>query len=319
MKRYIRLISLLCFAVLLCGCTAAVPSQNELPPRENPITPVAEAPDALRTDAEVMLYFRYADQPYLAQEVRTVTQLPSQAWEQTLINALLSGPETHSSRLTPLFPEGTRLISTSREGRTLFVTFSDEIMNGYSDEPASWQNDARLAQEIPLRRKLCMQSLVATVTENSDIDRVQVFVEQSAAASSQRLPQAYFKTTESDTPAPPLTRDGSVLLTPDNTVQAMIRAWLTQDWSTLYCYLPEDGSHLDLRSFTDTMEALPRLIDCTASSGSISADGQPASFALSATVADGQSSRTESGMLRLTRSGAVWCATLPQLTGWLEE
>ena len=323
MKRIAKLTAVMLMALLLCGCSTAVHgnlAESTMIPGTSPITPVAEAPEALRIDEEITLFFRYADQPYLAQEIRTVTQLPSQAWEQTIINALLSGPETHSPRLSPLFPDGTQLISTARDGRTLFVTLSGEVMNRYPDEPASWQQDAYWSQEVPRRRLLCMQSLAATITENIDVDRIQVFVAQSEAdGACFRLPQSYFRLNDSATPAAMLTRDGSVLLTPDNTARTITDAWLKQDWATLYQYVLTDDANVNQRSFTAVMESLPRLIDCVCSSGTVSVDGQTASFALTATLDDGRTTHTQSGMLRLTRSGALWCVTLPQLTGWLEE
>ena len=323
MTRIAKLTAVMLLALLLCGCSTVAPgnlAETTMVPGTDPVTPVAEAPEALRIDEEIALFFRYADQPYLAQEIRTVTQLPSQAWEQTIINALLSGPETHSTRLSPLFPEGTQLVSTTREGRTLFVTLSSEVMNAYPDEPAAWQQDAYWAQEVPRRRLLCMQSLAATITENSDVDRIQVFVAQSDVDGvSYRLPQSYFRLNDSATPAAMLTRDGSVLLTPDNTARAITDAWVKQDWAAQYQYVLTDDANLSQRSFTAAMEALPRLTGCTCSSGTISADGQSASYALTATIADGRTTHTQSGMLRLTRSGALWCVTLPQLTGWLEE
>lgn len=110
-----------------------------------------------------------------------------------LISQLLLGPGTASADLNVLFPEGTRVLSTVRQGRTLFVTLSREIMNGYPDEPVDWQEDAEWRTEAPLRRVLCMQSLVATVTENCDVDQVQVLVQAGSTGSgSLRLKQNYF-------------------------------------------------------------------------------------------------------------------------------
>ena len=324
MRKPVLLLMMLLLTALLCGCTPAaqsIPHQTGDSGASQPVAPVAEAPESLHIDANVALFFRYMDEPYLAAEARTVTQRPSQPWENTLISALLSGPETHSTRLNALFPQGTRLIATAREGRTLFVTLSSEIMNAYSDEPVHWQDDAYWSAEVPRRRQLCMQSLVATVTENSDVDRVQVLVAQAdASGSSYRLPQSYFKTTDIESPAPLLTRDGAVLLTPENTMQRIASAWLQQDWAALYSYLRSESSEalparMDYRAFVSTMEALPRLTACTVSSGSVSFDGAQATFSLTATAAGEQ---PISGIVRLVRTGSVWCITLSELTGWLE-
>lgn len=140
-----------------------------------------------------MLYYRCRDEAYLISESRTVTRAPSQSWEYAVIARLLEGPSGTSTGLTRLFPEGTRVLSAVRQGRTLFVTLSKELLNGYSDEPVDWQESETWRRECPLRRRLCMQSLVATVTENCAVDQVQVLVQQTTrTGGSLRLKQNYF-------------------------------------------------------------------------------------------------------------------------------
>ena len=101
----------------------------------------------------------------LAAERRTVSRLPNEPYETALLRLLLEGPSLDAPALRGLFPAGTRVISTSRQGEMLFVTLSYQLMNGYSDEPSNWRSDTAWAQEVPLRRRLAMQAIAATVTE----------------------------------------------------------------------------------------------------------------------------------------------------------
>lgn len=327
MKRMMIFLLLLAAALVLSSCQAVITpgslAVSTMAPDTNPVTPLANASETLRTDETVTLYFRYMDEPFLAAEHRALSQLPTQSWEHVLISALISGPETRSNRLSGLFPEGTRLISAEHDGRTLHVTLSGEIMNGYPDEPAGWHADPYWSQEVPRRRALCMQSLAAAVMENSDIDRIQVFVQQGdGSGMSTRLPLAYFKLDDSDAPAPMLTRDGSMLLTPENTMHAILTAWMQCDWATLYCYLSDadvQGGAVDVRAFTAMMEALPRITSFEHSSGSMSADGSTFTFSLTASLLDNRTTRSEQGIIRLHRSEGLWVVTITQLTGWLEE
>lgn len=316
-------------ALALCGCapmTPALQSTATAVPGTDPVLPEAQAPETLYTAQTATLYFRFQDEPYLAPESRVITQSPSEAYELALLTALLAGPSTHAASLTALFPEGTRVLSTARQGRTLFVTLSKEIMNPYPDEPAGMSSATANAASL-IRRQLCMQSLVATVTENCDVDDVQVLVEQTGtAAESLRLKQRYFLTTEDDSLLVGLqTRQEDLLLTPGNTLRAILDKWLTQDWARLYLYLaakdPVSGvERPSLSDFVTAMENLPRLAACDFSGGSVSPDGRWATFTLHAGILDGAGTRQLPGrVVRLYRSNDLWQISLAQLTQWLEE
>lgn len=290
------------------------------------LLPEAQAPAELYATQAATLYFRFLDEPYLAPETRAVTYAPSQAYELALITALLAGPSAHAAELTSLFPEGTRVLSTARQGRILFVTLSKEIMDPYPDEPADL-SAATAGAESLLRRQLCMQSLVATVTENCDVDDVQVLVEQTgAAAESLRLRQRYFLTTDDDSLLVGLQiRQEELLLTPETTLRAILDGWITQDWARLYRYLaakdPATGEERrSLADFIAAMEGLPRLVSCAFSGGSISLDGASATFTLCPAVLDGGQAREIPGrVLRLCREDGLWRVPLAQLTQWLED
>lgn len=325
---------LLC--LLLCsGCAALevnpmLENVATVVPGTDPILPEAqeEGVSALQSQQQATLYFRFLDEPYLAPESRTITQAPSQSYEMALLSELLSGPGTHSADLSGLFPEGTRVLSTVRQGRTLFVTLSDEIMDGYPDEPASWRDSAAWQQEVPLRRVLCMQSLVATVTENCDVDQVQVLVQQEqTAASSLRLKQRYFMDGAAEEElVGPMTRDDSLLLTPDTTLEAILTCWQNQDWQRMYRYLalrdPASGAERATeQDFITAMEQLSRLTSASYAGGSLSADGSCMTYTLSARLKDaaGYEWDVTQRVVRLYREGDRWKTTFEQITGWLEE
>lgn len=276
--------------------------------------PVPGAPNSLRSQETVTLYFRYLDEPYLAPESRPITLSPDQSREMALLSALLSGPDVQSPELSACFPTGVKALSTVRQGRTLFVTLSAQIMNSWPDEPSSWRDDPYWAQEAPLRRKLAMQSLIATITENCSVDSVQVLVEQSGyVTDSLRLRERYYLTTDdASLLAPALRRDDSLLLTPHNTLQTILTLWHTRDWTRLNRYLALNAN-IDLAG-------LPHLTGFTFTGGAISPDGQSATFTLDATLRAGQTESSVTGrILRLHREAGLWRISPDQLTGWLED
>lgn len=324
-KRLILLACLLLCASMLAGCsTAGLSLQGAIStrvPGTNPALPEAEAPDALSTRETATLFFRYLSEPYLAAETRIITHSPSQPYELALITELLSGPGSHTTDLTSLFPTGTQVLSTVSQGRTLFVTLSKEIMNPYPDDGSS------SPAERTLRRQLCMQSLVATVTENCDFDQVQVLVEQTdGAAGSLRLQKRYFlEDPHSDELVDPLTRQAGMLLTPSASMDVICQLWRSRDWQRLYLYIarydPSTGmERVSYRDFVTAMENLPMLVDYSLTGGSVSLDGARATYTLDAlTLQSGRDTQHQGRTLRLCRENGVWRVTLAQLTGWLEE
>lgn len=315
MKRLLVLLMMLFLG--LSGCTtlsdplseAAAPlsdMHSELP------APIA--PQTLRSQETVTLYFRYLDEPYLAPESREISLAPDQTRETALLSALFAGPDVQSPELISVFPSGVKALSTVRQGRTLFVTLSASIMNPWPDEPADWQADPYWAQEAPLRRRLAMQSLIATITENCDVDTVQVLVEQSGyVTDSLRLRERFYLTTDdASLLAEPLRRDDSLLLTPGNTLQVILTLWQTRDWTRLQRYLALNAS-ADLTS-------LPHLTDFSFTGGAISPDGQTATFTLDATLRSGGTESAFTGrILRLRREAGLWRISPDQLTGWMED
>lgn len=333
-----RTIGILCALLLGCliilgGCERMTvnPFAENLAtavPGVDPLLPeVSGDGRALQTRENAALYFRYLTEPYLAPEYRTVTQAAGQSYEMALIGQLISGPG-RSAELGGLFPAGTRVLSTVKQGRTLFVTLSSAIMNGYPDEPSDWQSSAEWREEVPLRRRLCMQSLVATVTENCDVDQVQVLVQQdSLTVRSLRLQKSYFMDgSEADDVIGPMRRDGSLLLEPDTTLRVILSCWQAQDWQRLYQYIalydPQTGTGRPaMRDFLTTMEQLPRITGFSAGSGSVSPEGERVTCGVCFTLlgGNGAESTVEDRMVRLYRENGLWKTTLKQLTGWLEE
>lgn len=318
------LLLLLILALLLSGCTSTLPSSGTLTtnvPGVDSLLPDAQAPAEQDVMETCTLFFRYLDEPFLAQETRLITHSPSRPYELSLLTELLSGPGSHSADLTALFPAGTRVLSTVTQGRTLFVTLSQELLSGYVD------NQSTTLAEQQLRRQLCVQSIVATITENCDIDQVQILVEQNGnATGSLRLQESYFLLdAQSTTPVEPLTRQNDLILTPQRTADLLTSLWCSRDWQRLYLYIarndPSTGAaRASYRDFVTAMENLPVLSSCKVEGGSISLDGTQATFTLTATtLANGRETLLTGCTLRLCREDGLWRATLSQLTGWLEE
>lgn len=315
-KNTMGLLSLcLALCLLLTGC-ARVPTPlatATLVPGTNPVLPQAEAPEDLRSNQLAVLYYRFGSEPYLAPETTTLSLNPAEPYEMALLTALLAGPGTQSGELTALFPTGTRVLDTELDARTLFVTLSGEIYNSYPDEPAQWQNSPSWQQEVPLRRQLCMQSLVATVTENCDVDQVVVLVDGEDDEPATRLTMAYYPNAAETGVALPLQRQETMLLTPGNTLSILMTLWQQQDWPRMYTYLcrnhPTTGESLrSYQDFVTVMIQRPRPLSFAISGGSVSPDGQTytATVNLQWQRQPGVEENPTAVVLRLYRESGLW-------------
>lgn len=315
---------LVMFCLLLGGCTARDPIAPVLStlPEGSHSVPSAASEASVPQEAVVTLWFRFGAEPMLAPEIRTIDVSPAAPFELTLLQALTSGPAAASTELGSLFPPGTRVLATHLQGRTLFVTLSRQIMNDFADEPANWAASPAWAEEVPLRRRLAMQAIAATVTENCDVDQVVILVEQTASGNeSIRLRQQYYRTgADAAALAEPLLRDENPLLTPANTMKIILDNWIRGAWADLYPYIARTdafsgAARPDYETFRAQIDVLPHLMDYTASSGSISPDGQTAVFAVTLQLLDNGQPREKHTVLRLQRERGIWRISLSHLTG----
>lgn len=319
-----RLIPLFLCLLLLSGCTPHDPLADMAQPAadEQLTVPVPVAEQTSAQAQAVTLWFRFGDEPLLAPESRTIVTSPTAPFEMTLLQALIGGPSAGMLELNSLFPPGTRVVSTYRQGRLLFVTLSRQIMNAYADEPEFWQSSPQWASEVPLRRQLAMQAIAATVSENCEVDQVVVLVEQGAQPTdSMRLRQSYYRTgADTSALAAPLTREEDLLLTPQTTLDIILRCWSERNWERLYRYVAstdpaQSAARPGVADFTAQMDRLPLLTDYAFEGGSVSYDGGSAAFTADLTLmASGQEYTAGSSVIRLTRERGIWRIGLSQLT-----
>ncbi len=308
MKKSVLFVLLLMTVLLLTGCVIHPTDVAAPPVQSGPTYPAPIDENVPTAREEATLWFRYGDEPLLAVETRVIETSPTLPYEKALLTALIEGPASAHGQLAGLFPQGTRVVSTQHNGRTLFVTLSRQVLGKLPDEPDLWQSDPRWKAEIPLRRALAMQSISATVTENCPVDRVVILVEQGdTVTDSLLLRQSYYRAGGGDEPAAPLIRDERLLLTPRRTAEVILQCWQERDLLRLMRYVPDAGA-----PFPEDMAALPHLVRWEVSGGSVQ-DGQ-AVFTVSGAWLDGGAEVPFEGLiLRLIKTGGVWGIPLSEL------
>jgi hypothetical protein len=112
------------------------------------------------TQNEVTLYFPGMDAQKVWEEVRTLTVYNDEIAEAA-IHGLIAGPNNEA--LSPSIPEGTKLLSINIDNGLCTVDFSREFIDNHSGGSAG--------------ELMTLSSIVNTLTEFPEIERVQIWVE----------------------------------------------------------------------------------------------------------------------------------------------
>ena len=314
-----RMALLLAGALLLTGCTAAPPDSVIRPDQDRSALISAETAALTPDTVQATLYFRYGDTTYLAPVERTVTVQRNETPEKAMVQALIEGPAATSSSLTPLFPPGTQVLAVTSQENTLFVTFNEALLGRYTDEPVDisvepWKT------ELPLRRRLCMDSLTATLTEAGLCSQVQVLVYRSnAQAGSMRLQKGFYERSLDETLLPPLKRNEDALLTPHNTADALLKAWMSQDWPSLYSGIAREARPGEQAAY-NAFAAARALTGFELSHGSVSSDGQQAVLCADLSLRAAGEDAVQTGYpIHLVREDGLWRIAYDQLLALISE
>lgn len=320
MKRGMRALCLLLGCLLLCGCTASPPPSLVLEEPTDKTLLVSTGAEALPADQmKAVLYFRYGDTDCLAGEERVLEIRKDETPEMALVQALTAGPGATRSTLSPLFPEGTEALAVSRQGDTLFVTFNEALLSRYADEPGDLSREP-WKSESTLRRRLCMDALIDTLTEAGLCARVQVLVHrEKVQGNSLRLTMGYYSLSQDDTIAPPLTRREDVLLTPHNTADRLLGAWMARDFAALYGFLGGADKPTEQAALSELSGARV-LTSYELSPGNVSPDGMSAVLTADLTFQGAGEDTAVSGYpMYLQKENGLWKITYERLAAAMEQ
>ncbi len=245
-----------------------------------------EKDDSDQKDA--VLYFRFGETDYLGAARTKIDLRQEETVATTIVRRLIEGPGIRYDRLHGLFPEGTKLISAVSDGSTVFVTLNRAFLDRPDGAPFNWEDSEFWQTEAARRRTMAMQSIVLSLTENAESQRVQLYVADADDEIGQRLQMAWFDPAVTD---PQIYlgacgRDERICLSAHNAMQAVMTAWKQHDWASLSIFLNRrSGGILDEEAVGEKMETLGiELLDYTLSEGVVSLDGSRATIVLDGTI-----------------------------------
>lgn len=160
--KYSVLVFLVAFAMIIAGCGSTGQSPQEPSSEQSQVSPPSNQ-QMQNTEGQgstrITVYFATHDAMFLAPEVHTVAKNDHPA--KTSIELLLKGPSKQG--LVSTVPQGTQLRGLTIKNHIAYVDFNDKIIKN---------NTGGSTAEI-----LLVASIVNTLTEFPDIEKVQILVE----------------------------------------------------------------------------------------------------------------------------------------------
>lgn len=254
----VTVVTALAIALLIYIGVISSSSIQEVPgiPDDQPIIePNAENP-AGAVETTVKLYFRYGSM--LACETRTVKTYSNQLVEHAALKELLSGP-LEGSELERVMDSQTTIVSVSAEGDTLYVTLSNEFLRESANLPDGWGEDAALREEEYLRKRLAVYSVVNSLAGIGNYSHVQLMIDVDRSGIGQRVTMGKLGFTENsqliNTLISPMAYDSDVVLSAENTAEALLSALQSGDTSTVYSLMAKRSAAGANRPLYDNVAA----------------------------------------------------------------
>lgn len=267
---------------------------------------------------DVTLYFRYGDTSLLGAVGAQLDMRREETVAQSIVEALIAGPDAAHDRLTGVFPQGTVVISVQSEGDTAYVTLNRAFLGIPNGAPADWEDMEDWQAEATLRRRLAFQSIVLALTEDGRYQRVQLYVAGGDDDVPQRIPLFWFdqSVTDANVMLAACARDEQAMLTPKSALNLMLDAWRRQDWEALYDFLLREEETPTLSGFESQMrETNVQLMTYESTGGTVSLDGRRATIVLDAAIHsdEGGDAQIARESVSLVRQNDNWCMALTTL------
>jgi len=272
---------------------------------------------------DVTLYYRFGDTQLLGAQRVELDIRREETIATRIVQHLVDGPDIARERLRGVFPQGTEVISVTGEGRTAFVTLSEAFLGKPDGAPADWEDLSVWQEEAALRRRLAVQSIVLSLTEDGRYQRVQLYIADNDDDIPRRIAMAWFDPSVTD---PTLVlaaspRDEKIMLTPNRAMTMILEAWQARDTETLYTLLaPRQGELLPSEGVfeAELSEIDVSLLEYETSQGTVSYDGQVATMVLDAQIrstagGDAQIVRESVPLVRWQDNWAIEMDTLRSL------
>ncbi len=308
-KRALIIVLASMLLLTICGCSIIQENQYA----EKPVEISPENKTASSAKTTVNLYFRYAAEELLTVEQRELTVPSSEMLESAAMHALLGGPANAGMNITRLFNDNAELVSIQLSKDVLNVVLSREFLDPPEEAPDDWQNNPGWRDEIMMRRRLAIWSIVNTMTDIGNCSSVLVLLETGEGDGTWiKRSEAGFED-DPEAPLEPLSRNMEVVLSPGRSAERVLDSLRMQDINSAYDLIAVqdvDGKQKPaLEEFGAEFEEYGSVIEAFKTGNvSVSQDGKSAVLSVEYSLRDkdGTSSSYLNVPIKLVWEDGIW-------------
>lgn len=242
------------------------------------------------------LYYRYKGSNLLASEYRNIDVRSGEIPEFAIIKELLKGPKIDPGQLENPFQSGIEVLNAVPiyNNKILAVTFSEDFL---MKEKRYENNDIEI-----LERKLMLNSIVLSVTDNFSYMGVQIFIKpDDENLEAYRLDNS-FLFQDNTLPMLALIRDDSFIANHINVCSSFLDAWQKRDIDIMNLFIDKPIGNEKLAN----MIANKDISDFSVSSGNVYNDDNNATVSVRIDIAN--SVEYIVFPFKLVKDGTVWKA-----------
>lgn len=238
--------------------------------QDTAVEQISPESDAARTEKMVVqLYYGNADLRYLVAESRSIDVSANDPLEVSVLRALIDGPQVANGEYNYLINRDTQVVGVNSSGGVLTVILSAKFLE--------WPATVSEATQ----RELAVYSIVNTLVESTGYAQVQLLVDRDANGVGQRIRMEELGFASTGSILDVLERNGSLELTPQNTMKCICEAMLRKDYDAVYPFIAYNDTYgaikADEASFrAQVQEAAPTLEGYSIRETVISDNGQAA-------------------------------------------
>ncbi|MBQ3131103.1 MAG: GerMN domain-containing protein [Clostridia bacterium] len=325
MKKFAALIMALCFGLSVCGCMGKVIAED----KTKLDLPQIDPDDGASRERVVTLYYRLANEKYLAGVEGKVTVRNGERTEAAVIRALMEGSAL-SPGVTMLIPSAVSLKEVSFEEGVLYVTLSEEFLN--DDMVTSVKegdylkekdyNDAVKAatEEMYLVRRLGVQSIVNTITGNNGDVKVQILIERGGKGRQISLGELGYEGMDKVF-VDPMGYDEDLVANEQSIAACMLEHMVNTDYERAYALITEgyDAYKPAYDEFAAQISELGSVLSYEVTEGGSNANGTYVMVNVRLASADGTVKRVSNAMLYMAKENNIYKVSYSSLKKLMES
>ena len=324
-KRITALFMVLCFGLSAGGCMGKVIAED----RTRLDLPQIDPEDGAARDIDVTLYYRLANEEYIAGVEGKVTVRGGERTETAVIRALIEGSSV-SPGVTMLIPSAASLQEISYEDGVLYVTlseefFSEDMVTSIKEEDYLKEkdyNDAVKAatEEMYLVRRLGVMSIVNTLAGNNADVKVQILIERGGRGRQISLEELGYEGMDKVL-MDPMGYDEAVVANEQRIAACMLEHMVKGEYDRAHALITEgyDAYKPASGEFEDQMSELGTVLSYEVTDGGVNANGTYVMVNVRLESPDGTVKRVSNAILYMAKENNIYKVSYSSLKKLMES